>query len=159
MVARRRDTAERLMLLSIHPIYVEQILTGAKTVELRRTRPNVAPGQPVVIYATTPSAALVATCRIERVEIGSPQAIWTSSGNLAAVGREQFDCYFAGSSSAVALHLSEVTELSSTVSLEQLRESCGFHPPQTWHFWTRDRLGLFSEHHHPLRALHPLLAG
>ncbi len=159
MAVRRRDISGRLMLLSIHPVYVEQILTGAKTVELRRTRPNVAPGQPVVIYATTPSAALVATCRIDRVEIDSPEAIWTSSGELTAVRREQFDSYFAGSSSAVALHLSEVTELSSTVSLEQLRESCGFHPPQTWHFWTRDRLRSFSEHHHPLRALQPLLAG
>ena len=88
MVVRRRDTSGRLMLLSIHPVYVEQILTGTKTVELRRTRPDVAPGQPVVIYATTPAAALVATCRIDRVEIDSPQAIWTSSGSLAAVGRE-----------------------------------------------------------------------
>jgi predicted transcriptional regulator len=147
------------MLLSIHPVYVEQILTGTKTVELRRTRPNVAPGQPVVIYATTPSAALVATCRIKRLEIGSPRAIWTSVGNLAAVTKDEFDRYFAGSSSAVALHISDVTELSSTVSLDQLRESCGFHPPQTWHFWTGDRLRRFSEHHHPLRALHPLLIG
>lgn len=159
MAAARRDTSGRLMLLSIRPVYVEQILTGAKTVELRRTRPDVAPGQPVVIYATTPSAALVASCRIERIEVGMPAAIWSSAGSQAALERDEFDCYFAGSTIAVALHLSHVAALRHTVSLEQLRESFGFHPPQTWHFWSHDRLRQFSELHQPLHALQTLLAG
>jgi predicted transcriptional regulator len=57
------DTPDRVMMLSIHPRHVEKILDSSKTVELRRTRPAVSPGQPVAISGTVPSAALVATCR------------------------------------------------------------------------------------------------
>jgi len=137
----------RLMLLSIHPRNVEKILTGIKTVELRRTRPAVAPGQPVAIYATTPSAALVATCRIERVEVGAPSAVWAASGGLAAVTKEEFDRYFEGSAAAVALHLSAVAVLRRSVPLTKIREQGVFHPPQTWHYLDRFRLRrLFGEH-------------
>jgi len=137
----------RLMLLSIHPRHVENILTGVKTVELRRTRPVVAPGQPVAIYATTPSAALVATCRIERVEADTPSAIWATSGALAAVTQEEFDRYFEGSMVAVALHLSAVAVLRRSVPLTKIREQGVFHPPQTWHYLDRLRLSrLFGEH-------------
>ena len=141
------NSSGRLMLLSIHPRHVENILAGIKTVELRRTRPAVAPGQPVAIYATTPSAALVATCRIERVQVGAPSDIWTASGALAAVTKEEFDRYFEGSTVAVALHLSAIAELRRSVPLTKIRERGVFHPPQTWHYL--DRFGLrrlFGEH-------------
>jgi len=141
------NSSGRLMLLSIHPRHVENILTGVKTVELRRTRPAIGPGQPVAIYATTPSAALVATCRIERVEVGAPSAIWTATGAGAAVTKDEFDRYFEGSTVAVALHLSSIAALGRAVPLAKLRERGAFHPPQTWHYLDRFRLcRLFGEH-------------
>ena len=60
-----------LMILSIHPRHVASILSGAKTVELRRTRPNVHPGQAIAIYSTNPESALVAAGRVERVEVST----------------------------------------------------------------------------------------
>jgi predicted transcriptional regulator len=141
------SSSGRLMLLSIHPRHVQNMLTGIKTVELRRTRPAVAPGQPVAIYATTPAAAIVATCRIERVEVDTPPAIWAATSARAAVTREEFDRYFEGSAVAVALHLSAIAALRRSVPLTKIREHGVFHPPQTWHYL--DRFGLrklFGEH-------------
>ncbi|EEI27723.1 hypothetical protein [Corynebacterium glucuronolyticum] len=39
----------RSLLISIRPTFVEQILTGTKTVELRRKKPQLRPGATVYI--------------------------------------------------------------------------------------------------------------
>jgi len=151
------DSFGRLMLLSIHPRHVENILLGAKTVELRRTRPVVEPGQPVAIYATTPSAAVVATCRIERVEVAAPSCLWSTSGALAAISKAEFDRYFEGATSAVALHLCDVAVLRRSVALSEIRQQGAFHPPQTWHYFDRLRLSRTFGGHPSSRALLGLL--
>jgi predicted transcriptional regulator len=137
-----------LMLLSIHPRHVQSILAGLKTVELRRTRPHVQPGQPVAIYATAPTGAVVAMCRVETVMTGTPVAIGSSETLMnAAVSREEFDDYFGHAERAVAIHLREVRPLTHPVTLEHLRSSRDFHPPQTWHFFDFNRVAdLFGTH-------------
>lgn len=151
-------SADRVMVLSIHPRHVAKILDGTKSVELRRTRPLVAPGQPVAIYATLPSSALVATCRINEVQAGTPASIWRSVGSVTGLTRAEFDDYFEGADAAVALHLEAVTALVGEITLEQLRaHSQGFHPPQTWHFFDRQRLVQLIGKHPSLSALTNLL--
>lgn len=152
------DSADRVMMLSIHPRHVEKILEGTKSVELRRTRPMVAPGQPVAIYATLPSGALVATCRISQVQAGTPASIWRSVGGVTGMTRAAFDDYFEGADSAVALHLEAVTALVGEITLEELRaHERGFHPPQTWHFFDRQRLVQLLGKHPSSSALTSLL--
>lgn len=150
--------ADRVMVLSIHPRHVERILEGTKSVELRRTRPLIAPGQPVAIYATQPSGALVATCRIREVQTGPPDSIWRSVGSDTALTRVEFDEYFDGADSAVALHLEAVTALVGEVTLEDLRaHERRFQPPQTWHFFDRQRLVQLLGNHPSSSALTGLL--
>jgi predicted transcriptional regulator len=142
-----RIDSNRLMLMSIRPRHVESILSGEKRVELRRTRPVIKHGQPAAIYATTPSAAVVATCRIGTIQSSSPQDLWASVGAISGVTREEYDAYFLYSTTAVALHLTEVAALEHPVSLSHLREAGPFNPPQTWHFIDGDRLtGMLAEH-------------
>jgi predicted transcriptional regulator len=137
-----------LMLLSMHPQHVQSILTGSKTVELRRTRPNVQPGQPVAIYATAPTGAIVAMCRVGTVMTGTVVSIGSSETLMnAAVSREEFDEYFCQAEKAVAIHLRAVRPLTHPVTLEHLRSERDFHPPQTWHFVDLDRIAdLFGTH-------------
>jgi predicted transcriptional regulator len=146
------------MMLSIHPRHVEKILEGTKSVELRRTRPLVTPGQPVAIYATLPSGALVATCRISEVHAGAPASIWRLVGGDTGVTRAEFDGYFEGAAFAVALRLDAVTALAGEISLKQLRaQGRRFHPPQTWHFLDRQRLIQLVGKHPSSSALTGLL--
>lgn len=128
----------RMMVLSVHPRHVERILEGTKTVELRRTRPLIEPGQAAVMYAPVPRGALVATCRISRVETGSPRHLWETVRSLAQVARADLDQYFRYSSQAVAMHLSEVQPLRDHVTLGQ----CDPKPSSTRH-----RLGSSSTNH------------
>jgi len=145
---------DRVMMLSIHPRHVEKILNGTKSVELRRTKPVVLPGQPVAIYATLPSGALVATCRIGRILSDTPTAIWRSVGDFTGVSRVVFDDYFEGAKYAVALCLEAVTALAGEISLQELRDrDHHFHPPQTWHFLDHQRLGRMLGAHASSTAL------
>lgn len=141
------------MLLSIRPRHVNDIVAGRKTVELRRTRPSVKPGQPVAIYATTPAAALVATCRITRLDSGPPVDLWESVSGRAAVSRLHYDAYFQTAAVAYALHLDGVQTLESRVTLEHLRLTRGFMPPQTWRFLNRQQLEALMEGHPASEAL------
>lgn len=125
---------QRVMLLSIHPEWVGRIINGSKTVELRKTRPLVEHGQLVLIYSTKPTAAIVATCRISRVEVVETAQAWTSFGPKAAISESELDQYLLGAKEAVGIHVDSARELASPIDLAFLRERDRFHPPQTWHY-------------------------
>ena len=148
-MSREAPTAgSGLMILSIHPRHVANILTGEKTVELRRTRPNVGPGQPIAIYSTNPESALVAVGRVSHVEVSKPACLRTETLLSAArVSGDEYDAYFAGAGRAVALHLREVTPLRDHVALSHIRQRRRYSPPQTWHFFDAAALGdLLGDH-------------
>lgn len=128
------DADSRTMLISIRPEHVASILAGDKTIELRRRRPSVQPGDNVLIYTTTPVAALTVRCRVRAVESLAPATLWARYSDQVGISLDRFDDYFAGSDSATALHLCDVQALDRTVTLAELRQSGPFQPPQTWHF-------------------------
>lgn len=137
----------KLMMISIRPRHVAKIVSGHKSVELRRTRPAIVPGQPVAIYSTIPDAAIVAVCRVSTIDVDTPADLWRRVGDYSGIARLEFDGYFAGRDTAVALHLTDVCALQVPVPLGQLRNSGAFHPPQTWHFIGPDRIAqLVGDH-------------
>lgn len=127
-------TDSRLMVMSIHTRHANSIMRGEKTVELRKTRPLVEAGQPVALYATSPTRAVVATCVIDSVEVGDPRDLKDALLPRASVTGAEYDTYFASSRQAVALHLRDVVVLSHPITLDSIRERRAWHPPQTWHF-------------------------
>lgn len=145
----------RAMLLSVHPRHVATILAGEKTAELRRTRPTAPPGTPVLVYATAPVAAIVATCRLAGVRSGDAESLWPAVARSAAVSRDQFDAYFVGARSAHALELTEVAPLGVPVSLLHMRSGGAFHPPQTWRLLDVDALSRLTAGH----PASPMLCG
>ncbi len=123
----------RVMLISVKPRYISMLLAGTKTVELRRTRPNTAPNTLVVLYASSPRRQIVGTARIRSIEQGSPSEIWRLHRDLCGVSRDEFDSYFHGATSAVALTLESVDVFDEAHPLTTLRERvAGFRPPQSF---------------------------
>lgn len=123
-----------LMLLSIHPIHAADILCGRKTVELRRTRPVIKPGQMVLLYASSPVCAVVGVCRIEAFEVGATATIRTKHLKRAAISGRAFDRYFRGASKATALLLDSAVAMQNPVPLNTLRRSRATTPVQSWRF-------------------------
>jgi predicted transcriptional regulator len=123
------------LLLSVRPAFVQRILEGTKTAELRRVRPTARVGQRVLIYSTSPTMALLASAVVEGVESGSPVGMWDRVRRKAGVSREEYLRYFASAEMASAIWLSEITPFERPLSLSQLRERWPwFRPPQSYCF-------------------------
>ena len=146
----RRSTGRRLdaedgrdvtILLSIRPTFADRIVDGSKTVELRR-RPIVAPaGELVAIYASAPIQAVVGVACLGNQLTGTPGAVWNAESARADVTKEEFDSYFKGATRAVAIELLNATQLSSPITLKEMRERvASFNPPQSFRFLRRELL-------------------
>ena len=119
------------ILISLHPRHCDNLVSGRKTVELRRRKVAVRPGTRVWIYSTRPRACIEACAIVEAVFSGSHDELWTTFGEKAAVSRCEFDHYFAGTVDAHAIVFREVATLKRSIKLNELRRRlAGFHPPQ-----------------------------
>ena len=121
------------LLLSIRPQHAARIFTGDKTVELRRVRPRVKPGDRLLIYVTAPEMALKAMCQVSCVYENTPLKLWREIGASSGIDRSSFMDYFKGLDVAYAIGLRRVRRLDHDVALEELRERWpGFLPPQSY---------------------------
>ncbi len=125
----------RALLVSVKPHYAGLLLTGAKTVELRRVRPKVGAGCLVLLYASSPTMEMVGTARISSVHSDNLDAIWRLHADQTGVDRSTYDAYFDGRDVAVAITLTDVRPLSRGVPLAELRRRIsGFRPPQSFRY-------------------------
>jgi len=149
---------ERAMLLSVRPRFAESILAGAKRAEIRRLRPAVRPGTPVIIYATRPLAAVVGTARIDHVCHGTPSTLWTEYSSQMGVTQQEFDRYLHGLSTAYLLILTDVDRLTYPLTLEDMRETAAFQPPRSYRYLDRNAIRALVNGHqgggHLLSLLH-----
>lgn len=123
------------ILLSVHPKYVEKILTGKKRVELRRVRPRVQEGDLVIIYASSPIMAVLGYFVVNHVVTEPPPELWRAVEDSACVSREEFDAYYRGSDLGVAIFFSEARSLKEPLYLRCIRDVWpDFHPPQGYRY-------------------------
>jgi predicted transcriptional regulator len=117
-------------IISIRPNFVEAILSGSKTVELRRRIPPLEIGTRLWIYATRPIAAVLGSAIVDAIVRGTPKAVWETYSEQAAIDRDEFDSYFDGAREAIGISLAKVHRISP-IDIRQLRQMrAGFHPPQ-----------------------------
>jgi predicted transcriptional regulator len=131
---------ERALLLSIRPRFAESIVAGTKRAEIRRQRLGVQAGTPVIIYATLPVAAVIGTARIAEVTEGTPAEMWALHKTQVGLNRAEFDSYLEGAATACILLLADARRLTTPLTLEQLRTTEAFQPPQSYLYLTRSRL-------------------
>jgi len=135
-----------MLVLSIHPEYVEKIFAGEKRVELRRRRPRLKNGDLVAIYATSPRCELVGLVRVAGMRQGTPRDLWMVVRNDAAIDRQQYDRYFEGSQRAIGILLEDPVMFPRPAPLKELRFAWpSFRPPQGFCYLTGEQLKLINE--------------
>ena len=123
----------RDVVLSIKPQYSKPILTGDKTVELRRRFPVQVPrGTLAYIYSTSPTRALTGTAHIMGVEKVALDEMWARYSSVACIERRDFDAYFSGLDEGVVIQLGHVRQLPRAIGLDELRDRFEFAPPQSF---------------------------
>lgn len=132
-VARENGRAfGRTLLVSIHNHYARLILSGKKSVELRRRFDASAAGSRMLIYATLPTAAVIGHVDIEKIDILPVDELWQQHGASAVISAENFKLYYDGADKGCALLLSNPTTYQSPVPLKNLREEYGLNAPQSY---------------------------
>jgi len=148
---------ESALLLSVRPHFAESIMNGSKVAEIRRQRPNITIGTPVIIYATLPVAAVVGYARLSEIHCGHPDEMWSSYQTFMGVTRQEFDKYLTGVTTSYILMLADVQRLERPLTLSQMRAISGFHPPRSYRYIDRASLTLLVDGHPNKDALLSLL--
>ena len=120
-----------MILLPIHPEFVEKIRSGEKRFEFRTRVPSGIGDDPLVaVYATAPTGAVVGFFRVGRVLSLPPTALWERTKGAAGIARGRFRAYFKGRTAAHALEIAEWRGFVNPLSVEELRGSPT--PPQSF---------------------------
>lgn len=130
-----RSLHDRALLISIQPRFAEAILDGSKTLELRRTAPTLVPSALALIYASSPTKALVGSATVLTTLQSTPSDLWSDHREATGVTSDEYQKYFAGRSQAFGLRLAAVERARCPVGLADLR-SHGLEPPQSWRYLT-----------------------
>jgi predicted transcriptional regulator len=133
IVGDDRLPAFRDVVFSIKPEFSRKIVSGEKTIELRRRFPMSVPiGTAALIYETSPTKALSGIAEIGEVYKRTPNEIWKTFGDRACIARKDFETYFDGSDQGFAIELRHARPLLRQLGLSELRDRFSFEPPQSF---------------------------
>jgi predicted transcriptional regulator len=122
-----------MILLSVRPRFADALLSGSKTVEIRRRRARIAEGALCLLYASSPTCALVGAIRVAFTEVASPDALWTRHGHAMGLDRREYDAYLAGAAHPCAIVVAGATTFTDRIRLPELRRRGGsFVIPQSY---------------------------
>ncbi len=124
-----------VMFISIKPKYLELILEGSKTIELRKCKPSSFFDSYMILYATNPEKKVVGICELEEVIETTPKNMWASHSNHLGINKNEFFSYYSGTNIAIGLKIKNVIRIDKFLSLESIKAvEPGFSPPQTYKY-------------------------
>jgi predicted transcriptional regulator len=136
----------RDIIISIRPEHVRNIMSGRKTVELRRRFPEgLATGCMMLIYSSRPEQALVGAVRIEEVRRMTPAGLWRAYRAQACVTRDLFDGYFAGADEGFGVLLGNAIWFNAPIPMNELKERFSFSPPQSYQYVRGPLINLLND--------------
>ena len=105
------------ILISIKPRYVDMLVSGCKTVEIRKRAVRAPAGARIWIYATSPRQQVVASARLKATASAAPDEIWRTFGDRSGIDRREFDAYVGDVGLVSALTLTEIDEFDTPLCL------------------------------------------
>lgn len=108
------------IVLSVREPHAEAIISGEKTVEIRRRFSDRWRGHRASIYSSGSRGAVLGTVRIADVVHGDVAEIWSAFANEIGCTRAELEAYASGATTVAALRLTEVEPYTAPVPLSQL---------------------------------------
>lgn len=125
----------KLILISIKERFVNQILSGKKTIELRKAEPKASRGDSMIIYTTRPKKAVTAIAIIDEILVLTPEEMWELYREHLGIDKESYDAYYEGYNKAVGIKFKEVIPLDAEILLSAIKFiHPNFSPPQTFKY-------------------------
>jgi predicted transcriptional regulator len=124
-----------LLLISIKGRFVDQILSGNKTIELRKAMPKTKNGDTIIIYTTKPVMAVTAIAAVRNIITCSPAEMWHKYKNRIGIDKKEFDEYYKTATKAIGIELESVFKLDAEILLSAIKLiNPQFSPPQTFRY-------------------------
>ncbi|GAA3934445.1 ASCH domain-containing protein [Chitinophaga oryziterrae] len=124
-----------LILISIKSKYVDQILSGHKTIELRKAMPKATKGDMIIIYTTKPVMAVTAIAIVGNIINCTPAEMWRDYKNKIGVDKKSFNEYYKTATKAIGIELENVFKLDAEILLSAIKLiNPQFSPPQTFKY-------------------------
>ena len=131
---------DKLLLISIKEKYVTEILSGHKTIELRKSMPKVKAGDTVIIYTTQPKKAVTAIATVKKILKNSPCKMWADHKDSLGISKIEFDDYYKDSKFAIGIEIGNVIRLDTEILLSAIKSiNPQFTPPQTFKYLDKYR--------------------
>lgn len=128
---------KKAVLISIHPKYIELILSGEKRLEFRRSW-AATPVSNLVIYGCAPVKRIVAVAEIKATIWGSRTKLWNIAKKQGgAITRRELLAYLNGKKIAVAIELFNVKSIVGGLDPKVLL-GYEFRPPQSFMYIDND---------------------
>ncbi|NOG45217.1 MAG: ASCH domain-containing protein [Calditrichaeota bacterium] len=108
------------LILSIHPHYIDKILSGDKTVELRRSFSTKWIGSKAVLYSTSPSREIKGYVTINNIEKDTPEKIWDKYKHRIGTDRNNFEKYCKNKEKIYAIEMDEIKKYVSGIPITQI---------------------------------------
>jgi predicted transcriptional regulator len=127
----------RTVLYSVKPEFANLILSGHKTVELRKRVPVLEPGDCVLLYISSPLKVLAGLIEVTEIITEDLHNLWCLVEDRACIDLDRFNDYFQGKQTGVGICLGRVLPFQKPIDLETLRAQWpGFVAPQDYRYVT-----------------------
>lgn len=136
--------AANAALISIHPGYVQKIVSGEKRLEFRRGWAAI-PVDLLVVYATAPVQQIVALVEVGQTIRASKTKLWElARDHGGGISRRKLFAYLEGKQEGIALELLRRLKFSKGVDPRSLFGQ-EFVPPQSFRYLKKEELNLLSK--------------
>ncbi len=131
------------VLLSVKPKYANEIVSGRKKYEFRKSifkRENI---EKMYIYSSSPVQKIIAIVDIDGILSDSPQKLWEQCHEDAGISKCEFFNYFKNYEIGYAIKISNILEFSTPID-PYIDED--FRPPQSFYYLPMSYLQSYWDH-------------
>lgn len=126
----------KVVIISLHPVHANKILSGEKNLEFRRVW-GKAHISKVVIYATAPVQKIVAIAYVKQIHRGSRNFLWSLAKSLGGgLTRKALYSYFEGKKEGYAIELHKVQPFFIPLNPTKVIEN--FKAPQSFMYLSQE---------------------
>ena len=108
------------VLMPIKPQYVDQILSGNKKYEYRKTKAKRKDIDKIVIYSTSPIMLVVAEVDVVEIIEDSPEKLWEKTKLYSGITKDFYSKYYENKDNAVAYKLGNIKIYENPKKLSEI---------------------------------------
>ena len=134
----RTKIKHKYLFIAVKPEYANKLISGKKDIELRKMKPNVQPGDYVIIYASAPVKAVIGFGKVKTIIECTPKCLWERYSNRLGINEQSYFSYYDGYHKAIGIEFDMIKSVMP-IELEELRRvDPNFQPPQIYRYITNE---------------------